>query len=104
MHGVVVLAVDGVDANVAVLSHAELHQGEAPKLGEDEFLAQLFEPRRAQLLVNRLVGLAVTFKLNRDLCYSTQPLRHDTHEVQIEVCTLVHVIQPHAVTVVDTLR
>ena len=104
MHGVVVLAVDRVDADIAVLSHAELHQGEAPKFGENEFLTQLFEPRRAQLLIDCLVGLAVAFKLNRDLRYSAQPLRHDTREVQVEVRTLVHVIQPHAVTVVDTLR
>ena len=104
MHGVVVLTVDRVDADIAVLSHTELYQGEAPKLGEDEFFSQFLKPRRAQLLVNRLVGLAVAFKLNRDLRYSAQPLRHDSREVQVEVRTLVHVIQPHAVTVVDTLR
>ena len=45
VHGVVVLAVDGVDANVAVLSHAELYERKTPKFRKDELLAQLFEPR-----------------------------------------------------------
>ena len=104
VHGVVVFTVYRVETDVAVVLFSELHQGEAPELGEDEFLAKFLEPRRAELPVNFLIGFPLALKFDGYLCYAAQAFRHNAREVQVEVRALVHVVEAHAVAVIDAAR
>ena len=104
VHGVVVFTVYRVETDVAVVLFSELHQREAPELGEDEFLAQLFEPGRAQLPVYLLIGFPLALKFDGYLRHSAQAFRHNTRQVQVEIRALVHVVEAHAVAIIDAAR
>ena len=75
---IIVFAVNEVVSNVPIIIQVELNEGEAIELRHDKIPSQLFEPWRAKLTANILIGLAVSLELNGNLSDTTKSLVEHT--------------------------
>lgn len=91
--GIYMLARDEIIADPSVLIAIELEKGEAPEIGAESVLDELQEPGGMNLIIDGIVGHAITAKLDGNGFDAVDTLLSDGYDMGVGVNIVIKVIE-----------